>query len=301
MRANPPFTTARKAVAAVALALALVLSASSVAANAAKPTKPGGGGGGSGGGGTSEVAIPKSMAAAGDSISVATNHTLTCALFGGCASASWTTGSTTTVDSHFLRLRDYNNRITTRNAAKSGATMADLNGQMSTILSGGNRPGYVTVLIGANDLCGTSLTSTDTFRSQFRAAMTTLYTTSPSTSVFVGSIPDLKRLYDLMKTNTSAVSTWDRFDVCPLMLDPSLGMQGAVMDQQLAFNQILKEECASFVTAAYPNRCRFDNNAIFNTDFVASDISTVDYFHPSTSGQRKLSSIAWAASFWPTR
>lgn len=300
MRAHPPFTTARKAAAAVALALALVLSAGSVGANAAKPTKPGGGGG-DGGGGTSELAIPKSMAAAGDSISVATNHTLTCAIFGGCASASWATGTTTTVDSHFLRLKDYNKRITTRNAAFSGATMADLRGQISSIVSGGNRPGYVTVLIGANDLCGTSLTPTETFRSQFRTAMTSLYATSPNTSVFVGSIPDLKRLYDLMKTNTSALSTWDRYDVCPLMLDPSLGMQGAVMDQQLAFNQILKEECASFVTAAYPHRCRFDNNAIFTTDFVASDISTVDYFHPSTSGQRKLSSIAWAASFWPNR
>ena len=274
----------------------LAVSGSPLAANAAKPTPPSGGGGGT----TGELAIPKAVAAAGDSISIATNHNLTCAIFGGCASASWTTGSNTTVDSHFLRLRDYNSRLTTRNAAFSGATMASLNGQFSSILAGGYRPGYVTVLIGANDLCGTSLTDTATFRSQLQTAMTNLYTTSPATSVFVASIPDLKRLYDALKTNNSALSRWDQYDVCPLMLTAGID-QTPVIQRQAEFNQVLLEVCASFVTTTYPNRCKYDGGAVFNTDFLPSDVSTVDYFHPSAAGQKKLSAIAWAKSFWPAK
>ncbi|MCY7326199.1 MAG: SGNH/GDSL hydrolase family protein [Microbacteriaceae bacterium] len=287
----------RGTVAAIALALALVVTGSPLAANAAKPTSPPSGGGG---GTTAELAIPKAMAAAGDSISIATNHSLACTVFGGCASASWTTGSNTSVDSHFLRLKDYNSRLATRNAAFSGATMASLNGQFASILAGGYRPGYVTVLIGANDLCGTSLTDTATFRTQFQTAMTNLYVTSPGSSVLVASIPDLKRLHDLLRTNTSALSAWDRYDVCPLMLTAGID-QTPVIQRQAEFNQVLREVCASFVSAATPNRCRFDGGAVFNTDFIASDVSTVDYFHPSAAGQKKLSTIAWAASFWPAR
>jgi lysophospholipase L1-like esterase len=282
----------------VALAVALVVGASPLAATAAKPTNPPGGGGG--GGSTGELAIPKTMAAAGDSISVATNHTLTCAVFGGCAAASWTTGSNTSVDSHFLRLKDYNKRITMRNAAFSGATMADLNGQFSSILSGGYRPGYLTVLIGANDVCGTSLTETAVFRQQFTTAMTNLYATSPSTSVFVASIPDLKRLYDLLAGNSTAQSRWAEYAVCPLVLGVGVD-QGPALARLAEFNQVLQEVCTGFNSAATPNRCKYDGGAVFRTDFVTSDVSTVDYFHPSTAGQKKLAAVAWGASFWPTK
>lgn len=305
MRATRAFHRAPSAAAAIVIAIALALGGSVGSASAAKPGSPpgqggGGDGGDGGGGGATSVPIPKAMAAAGDSISVATNHSLSCALFGGCASASWTTGSSTTVDSHYLRLRDLNKRITVRNAAVSGATMADLNRQVGAILAGGYRPGYVTVLIGANDLCGTSLTPTETFRSQFSTALNTLYATSPGTSVFVGSIPDLTRLYAVLESNPDARATWDRFDICPLVLTPGID-QTPVIERHAEFNRILEDVCASMNTAALPNRCRFDGYAIANTDFLASDISTVDYFHPSIAGQKKLSAIAWAASFWPTR
>lgn len=299
MRATRPFTSAPRIAAAIVVALALALGGSVGAASAAKPGSPPGQGGG-GGGTTSGVPIPKAMAAAGDSISIATNHSLSCALFGGCASASWTTGSTTSVDSHLLRLRDANKRITAKNAAFSGATMADLGGQFTSILSGGYRPGYVTVLIGANDLCGTTLTPSETFRAQFETALTSLYASSPATSVFVGSIPDLKRLSDVLQSNPDARATWDRYGICPLMLTAGID-QTPVVERHAQFNRILEEVCASMNSATLPNRCLFDGYAIANTDFVASDVSTVDYFHPSAAGQRKLAAVTWAASFWPIR
>ena len=290
----------RGTVVVIALALALVVSGSPLAANAAKPTSH------PGGGTTGEPAIPKGMAAAGDSISIATNHSLTCTIFGGCTSRSWTTGSNTTVDSHFLRLRDYNSRLTTRNAAFSGAKMESLDGQFTRILANNYRPGYVTVLIGANDICGPrlteSLTETADFKTQFQTAMNNLYLLSPNTSVFVASIPDLERLYGLMRPNNTAVNTWAQYGVCPHMLTAGIDRTPAQL-RQGELNAVLKEVCESFVTATptLPNRCRYDGGAVFNTDFVAADVSTVDYFHPSAAGQNKLSRIAWEKSFWPTR
>ena len=46
--------------------------------------------------------------------------------------------------------------------------------------------------------------------------------------------------------------------------------------------------------------CKFDNNAIFGTSFSLTDISKVDYFHPSVSGQAKLASVTYSAFGFPT-
>jgi hypothetical protein len=51
------------------------------------------------------------------------------------------------------------------------------------------------------------------------------------------------------------------------------------------------------VCAAYPT-CRFDGYATYNTSFTASDVSTIDYFHPSLQGQNKIAAVTWGASYW---
>jgi hypothetical protein len=35
--------------------------------------------------------------------------------------------------------------------------------------------------------------------------------------------------------------------------------------------------------------------------FTTSDVSTVDYFHPSVTGQKHLAGETWAASYWPAQ
>ena len=188
-----------------------------------------------------------------------------------------------------------------RNAAFSGATMASLDGQFTRILDTGYRPGYVTVLIGANDICGTSLTAVNDFRTQFTTAMTNLTSRSSGTSVFVASIPNLEQLYQLLKSNRNAQSTWANFRVCPRVLGANIVDRAPMIKHQAALNGVLQEVCASFPSTATSKGCRFDGGAVFNTKFVATDVSTVDYFHPSAAGQKKLSQAAWTASFWPTR
>ena len=64
-----------------------------------------------------------------------------------------------------------------------------------------------------------------------------------------------------------------------------------VRQRNIDYNTQLAQVCALYVT------CRFDNNAVFNTPFVRSDVTTRDYFHPSVAGQAKLAAVTWAATF----
>jgi hypothetical protein len=92
---------------------------------------------------------------------------------------------------------------------------------------------------------------------------------------------------------------WAAFGVCQsLLADPlstdadDVARRTAVRQRNVAFNDVLRDTCALYI------QCRFDGYAVFNTVFVASDITGRDYFHPSTSGQAKLASITWAAGFF---
>ena len=69
----------------------------------------------------------------------------------------------------------------------------------------------------------------------------------------------------------------------------------------IAFNDRVGRSSArrsprSSVTTA----CRFDDNAVYNTTFTLTDISKVDYFHPSVAGQAKLAAVAYSAFGFPT-
>jgi lysophospholipase L1-like esterase len=66
---------------------------------------------------------------------------------------------------------------------------------------------YVTILLGANDLCTSSpstMTSTDTFKAQFHEAMAVLKQRLPQARIFVSSIPDIYQLWMVLHTNRVA-------------------------------------------------------------------------------------------------
>jgi hypothetical protein len=68
-----------------------------------------------------------------------------------------------------------------------------------------------------------------------------------------------------------------------------------VRQRNIDFNTQLQQVCAQFIN------CRFDNDAAFNTTFMPSDVSTVDYFHPSLSGQALAASVGSGAAFTARR
>jgi hypothetical protein len=44
--------------------------------------------------------------------------------------------------------------------------------------------------------------------------------------------------------------------------------------------------------------CTYNAASLAESDFTIKDMSTVDYFHPSLSGQAKMAADAWTADVW---
>jgi lysophospholipase L1-like esterase len=239
---------------------------------------------------------PKVMASAGDSITRAFNVGWCCVLQDS-PSRSWSTGTNGAVNSHYTRLLALDGRLAgqNHNDARSGAKMRDLAGQLSAAAS--QRADYLTVLMGANDVCASdaaSMTATSTFESQFRSALAQFTASRPQARVFVASIPDIEHLWELFRSNPLAVSIWSLFGICQSVLDTSItdATRQQAVNRLHSFNDILASVCTEF------RQCRWDGYAVFKTQFAAGDVSSIDYFHPSTAGQRRLAEVTWAASYW---
>jgi lysophospholipase L1-like esterase len=173
--------------------------------------------------------------------------------------------------------------------------MADLDSQVITAAS--QRVEYLTILMGANDLCTSSkstMTPTATFRGDFQAALNDFFSRDPTARVYVSSLPNLYQLWSVLHGYWQAESAWTTFGICQSMLSiwNSEADRQAVVAQEVADNQALQTVCSQFAS------CRWDNNSGYNFKFPASDISTVDYFHPNLQGQNAIAAVTWAASYW---
>jgi GDSL-like lipase/acylhydrolase family protein len=240
--------------------------------------------------------LPSSMAAIGDSITRAAD---VCCYYGDHPGQSWSTGYTSYdgIASHYERIRQLNSAITGHawNDAVSGAKMDDAPGQATQAV--GQHARYVTILMGANDLCTSSpdtMTSTGSFEADFRSTMAILMAQNPQPYVFVSSIPNIYRLWTVLKSNSLARWAWANFHICQSMLGATRTEEERqqVRTREEAFNQILAQECAKY------SRCRWDNKAVYDFAFSASQVSTLDFFHPSLSGQAALAKVTWNASWW---
>jgi lysophospholipase L1-like esterase len=278
------------AVTAVTAVIVGVVVSSSPSALAAKP--------GSGGTG---LALPNSIASTGDSITRAYDSTSNGCFLSDCPQYSWATGTAgaTMVNSHYQRILAANRGISGHvfNDAKTGAKMVDLDGQLKTAASQAVQ--YATVLMGANDVCTSSIstmTPTATLQSQAQTALSDFFAADPTGHMFVSSIPNVYQLWSLEHTNSTARTEWSWFGICQSMLSSSNteADRQAVVAQEQADNNALASVCAQFAN------CRWDNLATYNYAFKTSDISTIDYFHPSISGQNTLAGVTWGAGYWPT-
>jgi len=262
----------------ILLALLLTIAGGSASAQAAPPA-------------------PNSMASIGDSMTRAAD---VCCWYGDHPANSWSTGGASWdgIASHYERLRVLNAGIAGHNYndARSGARMSDAPGQAQSAVS--QQVGYVTILMGANDVCTSSpatMTAVDTFRGQFRQTLQTLTGGLPGQArIFVASIPDVYRLWQLYHTDWLAQLVWDAANICQSLLAPDRteAQRQAVRERNMVFNAVLQEECA-----AYAN-CRYDDNATFEFQFSRSHVSKLDYFHPSLSGQAALAQTTWTHSWW---
>lgn len=242
------------------------------------------------------TSLPDSMAALGDSITQANDA---CCWYGDHPAHSWSTGTSTRdkVNSQYERLVELNPDITGQasNVAVSGAKANGLSGQVTAALA--LEPDYVTLLIGANDLCTSSartMTSTTDFATRVSAALAALHEGLPETEIFVSSIPNIHQLWSVLHKSWLARKVWSVAGICQSMLastNTDTDRQ-RVVTRQAAFNQILSQACGQY------SRCRWDGYATYNHAFSKSQISKLDYFHPNRSGQAELAQVTWNASWW---
>jgi lysophospholipase L1-like esterase len=278
---------------ALTLGVALLLAA--VPATAASASAAGSGSAWAAVAGAQPPSLPDSMAAIGDSITQAVD---VCCFYGNWPSHSWSTGAGVLdgITSHYERIRARNPAIRGHrwNNAVSGAQMADAPGQARATVAQGAQ--YVTILMGANDLCGWdgTLTPAATFRAQFAETLAILRAGLPASHVFVASIPNLHQLWSVLRTDPVAQVVWQAAGICPSMLNffNSPADRQAVIDRERELNDALRDVCASW------SHCRFDNYLTYNYNFTPSKVSRLDYFHPSLSGQATLAALTWEASWW---
>ena len=243
--------------------------------------------------------VPSSIAGIGDSITRATD---VCCWYGDHPAQSWSTGGGLFdgIRSHYERLLALNPGIYGHkyNDSRAGAKMRDADGQAQAAVA--QHAAYVTILMGANDVCTSSpstMTSVSDFRAQFTTAMNTLAAGLPAGShVFVSSIPNVYQLWQLLHGNSTARFVWWAAQICQSMLSPynTEDVRQFVLAREQAFNEVLADVCHQYAM------CRFDDRAVFNYQFSASQVSRLDYFHPSLSGQATLASLTWQRSWWAT-
>ena len=242
--------------------------------------------------------IPSSMASIGDSITRAFN---VCGYYVDCPSRSWSTGSSTELNSHYRRILAKNAAISGRNynCGETGADSADLSTQVSCVIGVGAQ--YVTIMMGANDACSSSeasMTPVTTYRQRVDAALAQLRSGLPNASVFIASVPNVYRLWYVLRFNGYAQAAWDAADICQSLLYRAYSFSSTdearrrrVEQRVRDYNTQLAQACAAITL------CRFDNNVVFNYPFQAGHVSTWDYFHPDLDGQRVLADQTYAAGW----
>ncbi|MGA2321920.1 MAG: SGNH/GDSL hydrolase family protein, partial [Solirubrobacteraceae bacterium] len=255
-----------------------------------------------------KVGPPTSIDALGDSITRGyDSQGAGCTALSDCPAFSWATGTAANVNSVYLRTKALNPSVLLArpitsstaggNDAKTGAKMSELAGQAKNAVNAPNTPDQVWILMGANDVCTSSeatMTPVASFRASFIAGLEVLSSGLPNARIDVLSIPNIYNLWSVLHTNTLADLTWAVAKICQAMLVNPTSTTPAeetrrknVQKRNEEFNTVLGEVCAQYI------HCHSDGGAAYAIKFPASDVNTLDYFHPNEKGQALAAETAW--------
>lgn len=229
------------------------------------------------------------MVALGDSISAGVNSRGV----GDNREYSWATGWEDGIPSHRARIYDLlspGDRLLSVNLARSGHTVADLErDQLSEAIA--QQPDYVTLMIGANDVCtwpdqhGGALAD---FTRTLRSSVERLTHEVPEVRITMVPIPDMLWLYELGRQNGCQI-VWDFTSFCK----PLLHSSRSATDRQ-AFGERLRDaNDAIHQIALEYSESVFEASEVAHHRFESRDISNIDCFHPSVRGQHKLAAFTW--------
>jgi len=207
---------------------------------------------------------------------------------------SWTTGDSSTrrVNSHYFRLRELHPDLTIRgiNEAIAGSVAADLVGQTQRLMR--NQVDYVTIMIGANDVCtweeADYVEKMRVFQNHVVFAVQSILTANANTRIVLVQIPDVYRIWELGSTR-SCQTKWNLFGMCK----PLLGESRSAADRE-AFRARWRaaNNTLANIAAMFPDRVLFDDS-LGATPFEWEHVSRLDCFHPSIAGQNLISELTW--------
>jgi len=255
--------------------------------------------------------LPGMLAAIGDSYSQAYN--VSPSYLRDHPQFSWVVGTARNdgVTSLLERFRALGGSPAVVDAATSGKKMSDAPRQAQEVVAQAatlpaGKTVYVTFELGTNDLCDDPKTSLSTFTSQLQLAVDTLEVGLPTGSrLLMLPVPDFSHFHAIAQADPATRAAL-KLTVNSRRCAPFLGSDSpmSLADAQVVLAQYdaaLKGACDRLNAATGPNAhlaCTYNEALTSDRDFVVADLSTVDHFHPSLSGQAKMAADAWKADVW---
>lgn len=234
---------------------------------------------------------PVSYSALGDSITPAFDANGSLANAGIQPYYSYAVGWNTSVFSLWKHLeRIYGpNSVTPHLLAVPGDKAIDMVWQAALAVQ--NHSGFVTVLIGGNDLCHhsgsypnevLSPTPVANFSESLNRTFHILRTQLPPTTVIaLANVVNVSHLAVLFAGNSQADTVYAQ--TCPALLNAT--GRSLLTSMDIAYNRAEVGISRTYGLSTWN---------ISALDFPASDVNTLDYFHPSVAGQGMLATAFWA-------
>jgi lysophospholipase L1-like esterase len=264
--------------------------------------------------------VPKRLSTVGDSITEAINaeEFNPLVIITPNHWASWANGyrgfwewllGRTNVNSHNQRISSKYGSSNRKNymEALSGADSYDIPPQMGQSVA--HAADYVTLFMGHNDVCQNSFADIPTdaeFEANVRAGFDQLKNGLPNgATVYTLGIVDIYKLWQLgpqlsgflgIDCQVIWATTLLGIFPCGTMLNPlnSEADRQYTRSRNIAFNQILADVTAEYDANDTHHYWEY-TDLTFQADFVPSEVSPFDCFHPSAAGQKRLSGESWGA------
>jgi len=230
------------------------------------------------------------IGAVGDSLSTAFNAKR----IGNNKHLSWSTGNDVRVNSHFRRYAALHpdSHVEAVNAAVPLSTVHELDRQITKLLK--SQPDYVTVAIGANDVCSWNddyEAELAAFSDELHAQVAALVASKESIKISLMPVPNLYNVWQVAHTKPFCQIKWD-LGICPPLLSRKANdeSRAKLMTRVLAANNAMAN-----VAAAFPESVLF-NLDVANASFTSEQISPLDCFHPSIDGLNLIADKTWQLS-----
>jgi lysophospholipase L1-like esterase len=262
---------------------------------------------------TAAVPLPALLAAIGDSYSQA--WSVSSSYLYDHPQFSWVVGTSKNdgVLSLLERFRALGASPIVVDAATSGRKMADAQRQANLVVAAARKLSagkiaYVTFELGTNDLCASPdfMTGPAAFRTQLQTAIATLKAGLPAGSrILMLPVPNFPHFRDITQASPAAralLALPRNLNRCAPYLGTYSSTAALKASSYLAqYDAGLKAACDDINAPEGTGGrlvCSYNAALLADSDFTIKDLSTVDYFHPSLSGQAKMAADAWRADVW---